>query len=317
MIDVDSLTKRFADTTALAGVSFSARRGEILGVLGPNGAGKTTTLRILCGYLPPTSGRASVDGIDVVRSSLDVRRRIGYLPEDNPLYPEMRVTEYLRFRAGLKAVPRHDRARRMADVVERCGLNGVARKTIGTLSKGFRQRVGLADALIHEPPVLVLDEPTSGLDPNQVVEVRHLIRSLRGKHTILLSSHILSEVEQICDRVVIFREGHVIAEDSTDSLRQRMSSRTNVVVELRERDAERLAELVGDDGEIVEREQLDDGWLRVRLAADHDPREAIYERAVQLSITLRELSRRVPSLERIFRELTSDEPPAPSGAEDA
>jgi ABC-2 type transport system ATP-binding protein len=305
MIEVDSLTKRFASTTALSGVSFSCRRGEILGVLGPNGAGKTTTLRILCGFLPPSSGSASVDGLDVVERSLEVRRRVGYLPESNPLYPEMRVTEYLGFRAALKGVPRRARSGRLAEVVDQCGLAGIARKTIGTLSKGYRQRVGLADALVHQPELLVLDEPTSGLDPIQVVEVRNLIRSLAGGHTVLLSSHVLSEVEQICDRVLIFHEGRVVAQDSTERLRERVGTGTRITMELAPSARERVGELCDGIGDLSQKRLLDDGWLRAELEVEGDPREELFTRASALGITLRELSRHRPSLEHVFQELTS------------
>lgn len=305
MIEIEGLSKSFASVQAVRDVGFRARNGEILGILGPNGAGKTTTLRILCGYIMPEAGRASVAGKDVVSESLAVRRLIGYLPENVPLYPEMRAREYLRFRAGIKAVPRRRRGARIQAVADQCGISNVLDRTIGTLSKGYRQRVGLADALIAEPPVLVLDEPTVGLDPNQVVELRELIRELEGDHTILLSSHILSEVEQVCDRVVIFRQGSVIAEDSTDALRRGSSAAARITIELPLSAREQLTALTDSLAHVEHSEELDDGWLRVLLSASGDPREEIFRRAARQQVTLRELTRRQLSLEEIFHDLTT------------
>ncbi|MBP7149165.1 MAG: ATP-binding cassette domain-containing protein [Acidobacteria bacterium] len=326
MIEVDSLLKTFGETLAVDRVSFAAQPGEILGVLGPNGAGKTTTLRILCGYLAPTAGTARVQGLDVVERSLDVRRRIGYLPENFPLYPEMKVGEYLRFRAALKGIPRRRRAAEVARVLGLCGLEAVSHRTIGTLSKGYRQRVALADALAGEPPVLVLDEPTTGLDPNQAYDIRQLIRSFRGGHTILLSSHILSEVEQICDRVVIFRRGKVIAEDTPAALSGRVRAGETVSVEFAAGEREALLARLPAGVTVAAVEDLGDGWCRASLEAPADPRAAIFRAAADAGLTLRELSRRTLSLEEIFHELTTQaespaagpsdgEPPAAEGAE--
>jgi ABC-2 type transport system ATP-binding protein len=304
MIEVDALTKKFAETVAVRDVSFKAGRGEILGVLGPNGAGKTTILRVLCGYLRPTSGAVRVDGWDVVSHSIEVRRRIGYLPENNPLHPEMRTVEYLRFRAGLKGVPRRRRSARVDDVVQRCGLSEVIRQTIGTLSKGYRQRVGLADALVADPPLLVLDEPTSGLDPNQVLEVRELVRGLRQAHTVLFSSHQLHEVEHVCDRVVIFRRGRVIAEDTTASLRSRAVAAATVTLEAPAAVESRLPSLIEGIARLVSVQPVEDGWVRATVEAAADPRTALFERAAAQGIILRELTRRQLSLEEVFAELT-------------
>ena len=313
MILVESLVKRFGDLSAVDGVSFGVARGEILGVLGPNGAGKTTTLRILCGYLDASSGRVEIDGLDIAERSVEVRRRIGYLPENNPLHPEMRVSEYLSFRAALKRVPRRERAERIADVAVRCGLDDVLRRTIGTLSKGYRQRVGLADALVASPPLLILDEPTVGLDPNQVVEVRELIRGLRDDHTVLLSSHYLPEIEQICDRVVIFHRGRVIAEDSTGRLSERLSGTVDLVVEGAEEDAQRLERLLEPLGTVSGTDRTSIGWVRFELAASEDVREEIFREAAREGIVLRELSRRRATLEQVFQSLTV----APAGSTDA
>src|SRR5437016_5446581 len=209
MIQVDDLTKLFGPVLAVDHINFQVSRGEIVGFLGPNGAGKTTTMRILTSYLPATSGIAKVAGFDVMTESMDVRRNIGYLPESVPLYSEMRVEEYLTYRAKLKGVERKERQGRLESCLEGCRIREVRRRLIGTLSKGYRQRVGLADALIHDPPILILDEPTAGLDPLQIRETLATIRELSGQHTVLLSTHILSEVESVCRRVIIINKGHI------------------------------------------------------------------------------------------------------------
>src|SRR5262245_23880291 len=218
MIDVRQLVKRFGDTAALDGVTFRVERGEIVGFLGPNGAGKSTTLRILSTYLTQDAGEARVDGFDVLQKPMDVRRRIGYLPEQPPLDLDHTVDEYLGFCAALRGVPRKERRAAVASVAERCGLAQVRGRLIGNLSKGYRQRVGLAQALVHQPSVIVLDEPTIGLDPHQIREIRNLIRSLAGDHTVLLSSHILPEVAMTCSRVVVIHRGRVVAEDSLETV---------------------------------------------------------------------------------------------------
>ena len=219
MIEVANLSKRYGDIAAIRDVSFTAADGEILGFLGPNGAGKTTTMRIITGFMPATSGTVRVDGFDVFEQSTEVRRRIGYLPENPPLYNDMSVTAYLRFVAKLKGLSRGaDIAAALDRVLETCGLTAVRERLLGHLSKGFRQRVGLAQALIHDPPVLVLDEPTIGLDPRQIIEIRGLIKTLGGKRTIVLSTHILPEVSQVCDKVVIINDGRIVVEDQLANL---------------------------------------------------------------------------------------------------
>ncbi|MFO0844521.1 MAG: ATP-binding cassette domain-containing protein [Gemmataceae bacterium] len=219
MIHVSNLTKYYGDYVAIRDVSFDVEQGQVVGFLGPNGAGKSTTMRILAGYLAATSGRATIAGLDVFWDPVGVRRKIGYLPESCPLYPDMRVVEYLTYRGGIKGL--HGRACRAAveRVVDRCWLKDVRRQLIGTLSKGYRQRVGLADALLHDPPVLILDEPTAGLDPSQIRETRGLIRDLGEQHTVLLSTHILSEVEMTCDRAIIINRGRVAAAGRLDEPR--------------------------------------------------------------------------------------------------
>lgn len=218
MIEVHGLSKSYGDYQAVAGVSFSARKGEIVGFLGPNGAGKTTTIRMLATYLPPTAGSALVAGYNVVTESDAVRRRIGYLPENPPLYGEMTVREYLKFIAEIKGVPRSEIAKRVAEVSERCFVADVSNKLCQHLSRGYRQRVGLAQAIIHDPEVIILDEPTSGLDPNQIIKIRQLIKSLGESHTVLLSTHILPEVSAVCSKVVIVNRGRVVMESELSSL---------------------------------------------------------------------------------------------------
>jgi ABC-2 type transport system ATP-binding protein len=223
MIEVANLTKRYAGYRAVNGLTFSVGKGEIVGLLGPNGAGKTTIMRILSCYMPATSGTARVAGFDVFTQADEVRRHIGYMPENNPLHREMRVREYLKFRARLKGLDRVESRERVDIVMQQCGLGEVSKRVIGHLSKGFQQRVGLADALVHEPDLIILDEPTSGLDPNQIRSVRQLIKELAGKHTVLLSTHILPEVEMMCSRVLILHEGRMLADDTPLNLEKLMS----------------------------------------------------------------------------------------------
>jgi len=226
MIHVENLTKYYGDYAAVRDVCFDVEKGKVVGFLGPNGAGKSTTMRILTGYLTATSGKASIDGKDVFRDAIEARRRIGYLPESKPLYSEMRVDEYLRFRGGLKGMTGRETKNRIGYVVDRCWLGDVRRQLIGTLSKGFRQRVGLADALIGNPPVLILDEPTVGLDPSQIRETRKLIKELGREHTVLLSTHILPEVEMTCDSMIIIHQGKVAAQGTLDEVRKQHQGKT-------------------------------------------------------------------------------------------
>jgi ABC-2 type transport system ATP-binding protein len=309
MIHVDQLTKEYGPTLAVDGVSFDVARGEVVGFLGPNGAGKTTTMRILTCYMPATSGTASIAGHDVFKDSLAVRRNVGYLPEGVPLYTEMRVEEYLRHRAWIKRVPAAGRARRVEYVMERCDLKEMRRRLIGSLSKGFRQRVGLAEALIHDPPVLVLDEPTIGLDPNQIRHVRALIRDLANDHTILLSTHILPEVEMICKRVIIINKGRVVFQDALDHIAAQRAGGARLVVELRAPADAALAalkELPGvlhatcDSVQPVARFDLE-------VTPGADVREELFQRVVRSGWALRELRTEQPSLEDIFVRLTAKE----------
>src|SRR6187549_1802619 len=260
MIKVENLTKRYAGQTAIQDLNFEVSRGEIMGFLGPNGAGKTTTMRILAGFMPPTSGRASVAGFDVFEKSLQARAHLGYMPENVPLYSDMRVTEYLNYRAALKGVSHRRIAERVGDVKELCGLKDVERKLIGTLSKGYRQRVGLADALVHEPDLLILDEPTSGLDPNQIRQVRDLIKNLGKHHTILLSTHILPEVEMTCSRVIIINRGRIEACDTPENLLGRIRTAGGVTLEAKVGADDAAAELKKITGVRDVGEAEDKGW---------------------------------------------------------
>jgi ABC-2 type transport system ATP-binding protein len=307
MIEVDRLEKTYGFARALKGISFSVRKGEVVGFLGPNGAGKSTTMKILTGYLLPTGGQASVDGLDVVDRSLEVRRRIGYLPESTPLYGEMRVDDYLQFCAEIRGVPRARRRAAIARAVELCGLSRVTGKNIVELSKGYRQRVGLAQAIVHEPPVLILDEPTSGLDPNQIVEVRKLIERLGAEHTVVLSTHYLQEVEKSCSRVIIVHQGEIVADGTRDDL---IAGRSAGGLHARVRGPEaavlqQCAELLpGCPVTVVHRsENAIDYRLDVGTGAA-PVEEALSRLVVKNGWALLELNRERPSLEDVFRTLT-------------
>src|SRR5947208_1178849 len=238
MISVKDLTKKYARSTAVDDISFEVQKGQVVGFLGPNGAGKTTTMRILTCFMPPTAGKANVAGFDVMEQPMEVKKRIGYLPETPPLYPDMEVHEYLTFVAKLKGLPSGDIPRRVGEVMERCSVADVRTRLIHKLSKGYRQRVGLAQAIIHNPDVLILDEPTAGLDPKQIIETRSLIENLAGEHTIILSTHILPEVSQTCERVVIINKGHVVAVDTPDNLTKRLRGSETMYVQVDARGAD-------------------------------------------------------------------------------
>jgi ABC-2 type transport system ATP-binding protein len=307
MIEVENLTKRYAGHTAVSGISFSVNRGEIVGLLGPNGAGKSTTMRILSCYLPATSGTVRVAGLDVFRDSTEVRRRIGYMPENNPLHLEMRVREYLKFRARLKGLGVRRSRARVDVVMEQCSLTDVSRRIIGQLSKGYRQRVGLADALVHEPELIILDEPTIGLDPNQIRSVRQLIKSLAGAHTVLISTHILPEAEMTCNRMLIMFEGKILAADTPDNLQRLMSGNGQVVAEI----AAPLQDLCNCWAEMPEVEHFDvspaDGeFFRCALTPQNgmDLRPHIFAVARDRGWYLRELTRNRHSLEDIYVKVT-------------
>lgn len=307
MIEVRELTKRFARHAAVRGIDFNVERGEIVGFLGPNGAGKTTTLRMLTGYLPPTSGSARVAGFDIFRESLEARKRIGYMPENVPLYDDMRVREYLKFRAALKGLPGREARRRVNEVIEICGLESVRRKMIRVLSKGYRQRVGLADALVHEPELLILDEPTNGLDPNQIRQIRDLIKRLSEKHTILLSTHILHEVEMTCGRVIIIDGGKIKAQDTPQNLVAGMRAAGRVHAEISGDPAVVAPALQRlDHVKRVTHDTTEEGWSHYEVLVDSgtDARERIHELVSQYGWPLRSLYRKDATLEDVFVELT-------------
>ncbi len=309
MINVKHLTKRYVNIAAVDDISFDVGEGEIVGLLGPNGAGKTTTMRILTCFMPATEGVASVAGYDVFTDSLNVRRQIGYLPESVPLYLDMRVKEYLMFRAKLKYIPRRERKKKIDYCLEMCGISDVQNQITGTLSKGYRQRVGLADALVHDPKILILDEPTIGLDPNQIRQIRQVIKDLGQKHTILLSTHILPEVEMICDRIMIINKGKIVAMDTPENLMKQLKSNANVVLEIRG-DGEKIKDSLSNIGSVrsvVWKEKGDANEFVVEAVGGKDLREDIFKCIVKDSYTLREMKRQTVTLEEIFHQITTKE----------
>lgn len=309
MIEVENLTKKYAGKTAISNLSFAVERGEVAGFLGKNGAGKSTTMRILSCFLPATSGTARIAGFDVFSQADEVRRRIGYMPENNPLHPEMRVREYLKFRARLKGLGVRRSRERVDVVMQQCGLTDVQKKIIGHLSKGYRQRVGLADALVHEPELIILDEPTIGLDPNQIRSVRQLIKSLAQKHTVLISTHILQEVEIMCNRVLILKQGRIVISEALENLRRQMS------------DGQIIAEIAAPKNELqnccdemaeIEHAELSptdgDFWRCAILPANgEDLREKIFSLVKERGWKMRELSAHRQSLEDIYIRVTREQ----------
>ncbi|WKZ18611.1 MAG: ATP-binding cassette domain-containing protein [Candidatus Jettenia sp. CY-1] len=309
MIKVDHLAKRYANVYAVDDISFEVNQGEILGLLGPNGAGKTTTMRILTCYMPATSGTVTVEGYDVFRDSVQVRRQIGYLPENVPLYPEMRVKEYLSFRAKLKKVPYRERKKKIDESIEKCRIVDVQNQIIGTLSKGYRQRVGLADTLVHDPKILILDEPTIGLDPNQIRQVRQLIKELGEKHTILLSTHILPEVEMICGRVIIINKGKIVAMDTPSNLATQLRAGSNITLEIRG-NGEKIKNAFSEIQGIKKVIWRDDGAINhYTLEAEKgmDVREDVFSTVVKNGGIIREMKQASITLEEIFHQITTQE----------
>ena len=310
MIEVENLSKTYSGFRAVQGISFHVKKGEIVGFLGPNGAGKSTTMKVLAGYLPTTDGKISIAGFDVVTDSIEVRKRIGYMPENVPLYTDMRVNEFLRFRAELKKVTRRKVKDRVEIVKQLCSLKDVENRIIGTLSKGFRQRVGLADAMVHDPDLLILDEPTIGLDPNQIRAVRDLIKDLGKHHTILLSTHILSEVELTCSRVLVINRGRIEASDTPANLTKLVRGGGSISLEVKAPGVDVVAKLKAvpkiEDVEIVL--PGDGDWTHAKIFAEPgvDVREGIYGVVRQNNWPLRELSRVKATLEEAFVELTQD-----------
>src|SRR5579863_8812403 len=325
MISVKELTKRYARTVAVDNISFEVAKGQIVGFLGPNGAGKTTTMRVLTCFLPPTSGTANVAGFDVVEQPMEVKKRIGYLPETPPVYPEMEVHEYLEFVGRIKGVASHDLARRVREVSEKCAVADVSKTQIGKLSKGYRQRVGLAQAIIHNPDVLILDEPTAGLDPHQIIETRDLIKGLAGDHTIILSTHILPEVEQVCERIIIIAKGKLVATDTVANLTSRLRGQESVAVEVAPRvetaDLHQFAQTVQQKLEqvsgvsrVLSRDvhvDSKDGKTRFTVEGlqGRQIRPELARAVIESGWNLNELHSVGLSLEEIFLELTSTAKP--------
>jgi ABC-2 type transport system ATP-binding protein len=322
MIEVEHLSKIYGSTTAIQDVTFRAEPGEILGLLGPNGAGKTTTMRILSGYLPATRGAARIAGYEVHENPMAVRQRIGYLPETPPLYPDMTVEQYLHFVARIKGVAAGDRTAKIQSALQRCTLQDKARVHIRKLSKGYRQRVGIAQAIVHDPPAIILDEPTVGLDPRQIIEVRHLIKQLAGQTTVILSTHILPEVSMTCDRVAIISRGHVVAEGSPESLTDKLTGGSAYELELegdRTVIAERLnAALALKTLDWLNREGLATGHLRLRVSAEANPDfgKQLAMNLVAANIGIHEM-RRTNSLEDVFLQLTTEEKTIDAASKDA
>jgi ABC-2 type transport system ATP-binding protein len=305
MIKVQNLTKRYGGFTAVNQLNFEVEKGEIVGFLGPNGAGKSTTMKILTSYLPATSGSASIAGFDVFEQSVEARRRLGYLPENTPLYTDMRVGEYLRYRAKLKGVSGSNVKQAVGDALELCNLRDRERSIIGSLSKGYRQRVGLADALVHDPELLILDEPTIGLDPNQIRQVRELIKNLGGKRTVLISTHILPEVEIMCSRVIVIHKGTIRASDTAENLlkNHRAAGSMRLEATTGPDGRELLAKLPGVK-EVTEEKDGDYSIFQFKLDANADPTEETMRLAHEKRWQIREFSRRRPTLEDVFVELT-------------
>ncbi len=312
MIEVEHLTKRYGSLTAVDDLSFKVDKGEVVGFLGPNGAGKTTTMRVLTGFLPATEGSARVGGHDIFEDPLAVKRKIGYLPEHPPLYRDMRVRSFLDFAAQIRGVPRSERKDRTADVMDRCGIADRADQLIGQLSKGYQQRVGVAQALVHNPDVIVLDEPTIGLDPNQIREVRQVIKGLGREHTVILSTHILPEVEMVCDRVIIINKGQISAVDSTDNLRANMQGTQRYYVRVLgdSEDAQKAIREIPEvvDVSVADGQDSEDGvGLNVDAPTQDDIRPKLAAKVVARGLGLLELRRVEMSLEDIFHQLTTSE----------
>lgn len=306
MIKVQNLTKRYAGFTAINNLSFEVERGEIVGFLGPNGAGKSTTMKILTGYLPATSGTAKIAGFDVFEQSLQARQHIGYLPENTPLYQDMRIGEYLRYRAQLKGVVGGKIKERVGDVLEMCDLSNVERKLIGSLSKGYRQRVGLADALVSDPDLLILDEPTIGLDPNQIRQVRELVKNLANKRTVLISTHILPEVEIMCSRVIVIHKGKIRASDTAENLLRahRVAGALRIEANVHGDDARQRLSQVAGVKDVTEEADGDYTTFQLRLEANAEPSDEVLRLATERRWSVRELVRRRATLEDVFVELT-------------
>ncbi len=307
MVTADHLHKTFGRFTAVKDVTFSIDKGEIVGFLGPNGAGKTTTMKMLTGYLPPTAGTASIAGCDIIDKPLEARRHLGYMPENVPLYDDLRVLEYLEYRARLKGICGKSVRKQLGEVIDKCGLEPKRKNLISTLSKGYRQRVGLADALLGNPDLLILDEPTNGLDPNQIRQIRELIRALAENHTVILSTHILSEVEMICNKVIIIDQGEIKAADTPENLTRGLRTAGRVSIEFKGDATPIVSELEAfEPVKKVITEELEDGWtgMLVRAEPGTDTREKAAAIISAHGYPVRHIYRQIPSLEDVFVEMT-------------
>jgi ABC-2 type transport system ATP-binding protein len=308
MIEIKNLTKRFGSNIVLDNITFSVRKGEVLGFLGPNGAGKTTTMKIITSFWTPTAGNVEVEGLDVINDSLKIRTKIGYLPETVPLYDDMRVYEYLRFTAEIRGLPKDGIKKRIKEVVDICGLGKVIRQPIEELSKGYRQRVGLAQAIMHDPEILILDEPTTGLDPNQIAEIRNLIKELGKKKTVIFSTHILGEVSATCDRVIIINDGKIVGEGSPDELMAKASGQEIIYVKIKGPKEEVLNKLNDMENvlkaEVKDKEDEEIYGYEIEPKSGVDLREYLSMTVMKAGWSILEFSKKSVSLEDVFRELT-------------
>jgi len=311
MISIKNLTKKFGDTVALDDISFEVKKGEVLGFLGPNGSGKTTTMRIITGFISPTSGTVEVAGINAVDNSLEVRKKLGYLPENNPLYTDMLTSEYINFVADIRQIKKDKKKARITEIASVCGISEVWSRPIGELSRGFRQRVGLVQALVHKPDILILDEPTSGLDPNQIAEIRSLIKKIGKERTVILCTHILPEVSATCDKVIIINIGKIVAQGTISELEKQASGKQAIYTKIKGPKEAVSRALDGVSGvvdvKVADRENENLIGYNLDVAGDKDPRESIFNTVVKNNWTLLELKRERVSLEDIFRELTINE----------
>ncbi|MDD5686855.1 MAG: ATP-binding cassette domain-containing protein [Elusimicrobia bacterium] len=309
MIEVKDLVKYYGTEQALSGISFSISRGEVVGFLGPNGAGKTTTLRILTGYLTPTSGQVNIFDYTLEKNPIEIKKRIGYLPESNPLYYEMNVLDYLTFIAQLRGIEKNNIKKRLSEVVQICGVKDVLKKNISDLSKGYKQRVGIAQAMIHNPDILIMDEPTSGLDPNQIIEIRDLIRRLGKEKTVILSTHVLSEVQATCDRVIIINKGKIAADGKTTEIDKFVAGNEELVVQFKGK-IENVSGIFSDLPGVVELniKNMTDMLTEIEIVSKQgdDLREKVFNRAVERRLVILEQTRTILSLEDVFRMLTQD-----------
>ncbi len=306
MIDVQSLKKVYGAKVAVNEISFKVGKGEILGFLGPNAAGKTTTMRMITGFLPPNSGTAKIGGFDILDEPLEAKRKIGYLPESPPIYKEMIVRSFLSFVSEIKGIPKNYKKKKIEEVIEITGLGEVAGRIIGHLSKGYRQRVGLAQALIHDPEVIIMDEPTSGLDPKQIIEIRNLIKMLGREKTIILSTHILPEVSMTCEKVIIINEGNLVAEDSIESLLRNLKASESLILRISRKDEEFPGALKDLKG-IISVLRESEGVFRINIDKSLEMEEVIARKAINEGFGLKELRRVPPSLEDIFLKLVTEE----------